>query len=101
MEASGGQIKTGVYHSEIGDGEKERLHLRWRRGEVQVVCATIAFGLGIDKGDVRFVLHHSVSSVLIALLYAKPNAMESSDVCAYAGIFGLPNSINGLLLNNI
>ena len=58
------QIRTGVYHADIGDGEKERLHKRWRNGEVKVVCATIAFGLGIDKGDVRFVIHHSMSKSL-------------------------------------
>ncbi|EPQ53743.1 ATP-dependent DNA helicase [Gloeophyllum trabeum ATCC 11539] len=60
-EASGYKIKTGVYHAGIPDADKETLHRRWRNGEIQVVCATIAFGLGIDKGDVRFVLHHSMS----------------------------------------
>ncbi|KAG1731628.1 P-loop containing nucleoside triphosphate hydrolase protein [Suillus paluster] len=57
---SNGRIKTGVYHANIEDGQKERLHTQWREGKVQVVCATIAFGLGIDKGNVRFVLHHTV-----------------------------------------
>ncbi|QRW20084.1 ATP-dependent DNA helicase [Rhizoctonia solani] len=57
-------IRTGVYHADIGDYEKESLHIRWRNGEVQVVCATIAFGLGIDKSNVRFVLHHSMSKSL-------------------------------------
>ncbi|KAG8810526.1 hypothetical protein FRC17_002895 [Serendipita sp. 399] len=60
-EVSNGKIRTGVYHADIADNEKERLHRRWRSGEVKVVCATIAFGLGIDKGDVRFILHHSMS----------------------------------------
>ncbi|KAJ7786162.1 P-loop containing nucleoside triphosphate hydrolase protein [Mycena metata] len=58
---SDGKIKTGVYHAERKDNEKELLHRQWRKGTIQVVCATIAFGLGIDKGDVRFVLHHSLS----------------------------------------
>ncbi|CAE7231975.1 unnamed protein product [Rhizoctonia solani] len=61
---SKGAIRTGVYHADIGDHEKESLHIRWRNGEVQVVCATIAFGLGIDKSNVRFVLHHSMSKSL-------------------------------------
>ncbi|KZT54726.1 ATP-dependent DNA helicase [Calocera cornea HHB12733] len=60
-EASGGKIKTGVYHADVEDEVKEGIHRKWRNGQVQVVCATIAFGLGIDKGDVRFVLHHSMS----------------------------------------
>ncbi|KAG1730305.1 P-loop containing nucleoside triphosphate hydrolase protein [Suillus lakei] len=58
---SNGRIKTGVYHANVEDGQKEKLHMQWREGKVQVVCATIAFGLGIDKGNVRFVLHHTKS----------------------------------------
>ncbi|KAI0253441.1 P-loop containing nucleoside triphosphate hydrolase protein [Lactifluus subvellereus] len=58
---SQGRIKTGVYHAEIDDKAKEELHESWRSGNVKVMCATIAFGLGIDKADVRFVLHHSKS----------------------------------------
>ncbi|THH10608.1 hypothetical protein EW145_g1208 [Phellinidium pouzarii] len=60
-EESAGKIRTGVYHADVHDREKEALHKRWHNGDVKVVCATIAFGLGIDKGDVRFVLHHSMS----------------------------------------
>lgn len=41
MTASKGKIRTGVYHADVGDGEKERLHRLWREGQVKVVCATI------------------------------------------------------------
>nr|XP_019008636.1 ATP-dependent DNA helicase [Kwoniella pini CBS 10737]OCF47417.1 ATP-dependent DNA helicase [Kwoniella pini CBS 10737] len=51
---SNGDIKTGVYHAGIEDYEKERIHVKWREGRINVICATIAFGLGIDKGDVRY-----------------------------------------------
>ncbi|KAI0777314.1 P-loop containing nucleoside triphosphate hydrolase protein [Trametes elegans] len=61
---SGGKVLTGVYHADVPDAQKEALHRRWRDGEVKVVCATIAFGLGIDKGDVRFVFHHTLSKSL-------------------------------------
>lgn len=40
-EVSNGSIRTGVYHADVGDQEKERLHKKWRSGDVQVVCATI------------------------------------------------------------
>ncbi|KAA1473234.1 ATP-dependent DNA helicase [Dentipellis sp. KUC8613] len=59
--SSNGEIRTGVYHADVPDSRKELLHRQWREGKVKVVCATIAFGLGIDKGDVRFVIHHTVS----------------------------------------
>ncbi|KAF7306791.1 ATP-dependent DNA helicase [Mycena indigotica] len=64
LKESDGKIKTGVYHAERHDEEKEKLHRQWRKGDIKVVCATIAFGLGIDKGDVRFVIHHSLSKSL-------------------------------------
>lgn len=38
---SEGRIKTGVYHAEIKDRDKEELHESWRLGEVKVICATI------------------------------------------------------------
>lgn len=41
MEASNNKIKTGVYHADIGDRDKESLHRSWREGHIQVVCATI------------------------------------------------------------
>ncbi|KAH8922490.1 ATP-dependent DNA helicase [Atractiella rhizophila] len=63
-ETSEGRIKTGVYHAALPDGEKERIHEHWRDGKVQVVCATIAFGLGIDAARVRWVVHHSLPKSL-------------------------------------
>ncbi|ORX34459.1 P-loop containing nucleoside triphosphate hydrolase protein [Kockovaella imperatae] len=63
-EWSNGEIKTGVYHAGIEDWEKEKIHVKWRKGRINCICATIAFGLGIDKGDVRYVIHHSLSKSL-------------------------------------
>ncbi|EIW68807.1 hypothetical protein TREMEDRAFT_12143, partial [Tremella mesenterica DSM 1558] len=63
-EWSRGQIKTGVYHAGVDDAAKEGIHLDWRKGRINCICATIAFGLGIDKGDVRYVIHHSMSKSL-------------------------------------
>nr|XP_031858167.1 uncharacterized protein CI109_006409 [Kwoniella shandongensis]KAA5525239.1 hypothetical protein CI109_006409 [Kwoniella shandongensis] len=63
-EWSNSGIKTGVYHAGIDDNAKERIHVRWREGKINCICATIAFGLGIDKGDVRYVAHHSMSKSL-------------------------------------
>ncbi|OCH86014.1 ATP-dependent DNA helicase [Obba rivulosa] len=62
--SSNGMIKTGYYHADLPPEKRAQLHKQWRLGTVKVVCATIAFGLGIDKKEVRFVLHHSISKSL-------------------------------------
>ena len=58
---SKGRIRAGVYNSDVSDHEKVVVHERWRSGDIHVVCATIAFGMGIDKGNVRFVVHTCMS----------------------------------------
>lgn len=64
QQLSGGQIRTSVYHSDLDDAAKHDVHAKWRTGEILVVCATIAFGMGIDKGDVRFVVHACIPKSL-------------------------------------
>lgn len=59
-------IVARSYHSDVTPSNKEYIHRSWMRNETQVVVATIAFGLGINKADVRFVLHHSISKTLDA-----------------------------------
>lgn len=54
-------VGAGSYHSDIPADRRSRLHRHWTSNRLQVVVATVAFGMGIDKPDVRFVIHHSLS----------------------------------------
>jgi len=54
-------IKAGCYHAGLCAQSRTQVHERWLKNQVHVICATIAFGMGIDKPDVRFVIHHSLS----------------------------------------
>uniref|UniRef100_A0A8C5FM88 ATP-dependent DNA helicase n=1 Tax=Gadus morhua TaxID=8049 RepID=A0A8C5FM88_GADMO len=49
------------YHAGINDGDREYVQTKWiNQDGCQVICATIAFGMGIDKPDVRYVIHASL-----------------------------------------
>jgi ATP-dependent DNA helicase Q1 len=54
-------IDSAYYHADVDATEREAIHNAWSKGEVQVIVATIAFGMGINKPDVRFVIHHTIS----------------------------------------
>ncbi|MFJ8871621.1 RecQ family ATP-dependent DNA helicase [Streptomyces sp. NPDC102473] len=63
-----GDLGLGVaaYHAGLPAKERGAVHDRFLAGELDVVVATSAFGMGIDKPDVRFVLHASVPGSLDA-----------------------------------
>ncbi|XP_057518558.1 ATP-dependent DNA helicase Q-like 2 isoform X1 [Amaranthus tricolor] len=54
-------IKADYYHADMEVRDRENVHLRWSNGKLQVIVGTVAFGMGINKPDVRFVIHHSLS----------------------------------------
>ena len=55
-------IKALPYHAGLDLHKKDLAFLKWKNNEVQVIVATNAFGMGIDKPDVRFVIHFDIPS---------------------------------------
>uniref|UniRef100_A0A915AKK7 ATP-dependent DNA helicase n=1 Tax=Parascaris univalens TaxID=6257 RepID=A0A915AKK7_PARUN len=55
------KIKAAHYHAYLESDKRSRTHEMWISGEVNVIVATVAFGMGIDKADVRYVIHHSMA----------------------------------------
>jgi ATP-dependent DNA helicase RecQ len=53
-------LRTAVYHAGLGGPARRRAHEAFQDGDVDVVVATSAFGMGIDKPDVRYVIHAEV-----------------------------------------
>ncbi|KAF5122922.1 hypothetical protein DV495_004115 [Geotrichum candidum] len=50
-------LNVAYYHAMLTPEERESIQRAWQKGTLQAICATIAFGMGIDKPDVRFVFH--------------------------------------------
>lgn len=53
-------ICSSFYHAGLGQESRTDRQIRWKNGQIRVMVCTNAFGMGIDKPDVRFVVHFDV-----------------------------------------
>jgi DNA topoisomerase III len=59
-----GSFATGSYHAGISPEIRERVQTQYQTGELDVIVATVAFGMGIDKANVRTVIHAAIPGSL-------------------------------------
>lgn len=59
-------IPAGFYHAGLDMRERNRTQQEWMQNKIRVIVATNAFGMGIDKPDVRFVIHLDIPDTLEA-----------------------------------
>ncbi len=57
-------VAAGFYHAGLEPVERAAAQDRFMSGEVRVMAATVAFGMGVDKSDIRFLLHFNPSRTL-------------------------------------
>lgn len=77
-------LKRGInavrYHGQLSEEVKSTSYAKWLNGDVKVIIANSSFGMGIDKPDVRYVLH----------AYVPTSIEEYFQQCGRAGRDGLP-----------
>jgi len=52
--------RAAFYHAGMDNADRSKIQDAFLRDKIQIICATIAFGLGIDKSNIRWIIHYSL-----------------------------------------
>ena len=80
------KISALAYHAGLKFDDRENIQEQWLQNKVQVICATNAFGMGIDKPDVRFVVHMDLPESIEAYFQEAGRGGRDGKI-AYSTIF--------------
>lgn len=88
---AGNDFSASYYHAGLEAEERTRRQQRWMTGETRILCSTNAFGMGIDKPDVRLVVHYDIPDALEAY-YQEAGRAGRDGHTAYAVALSTPTT---------
>lgn len=85
--------KVSFYHSKIEKENKILIQNNWMNDNIKIIVATNAFGMGVDKPDVRFVIHYSMPKSLEEYFQESGRGGRDKHICHCLLLFGLDDYV--------
>ena len=94
-----GQDGVAFYHAGMTRDDRTDVRLAWDSGGVSIICATIAWGMGMDKPNVRYVVHESVPQSIEALYQEASRAGRDGQHAEHFIMYDLSSWIRSVQLS--
>ena len=91
-------VKADAYHAGLSAAERSRVQDGFLRDDVHVVVATVAFGMGIDKPDVRYVVHYDMPKNIEGYYQETGRAGRDGAPAEALCLYGLQDVVTGRML---